>query len=347
MIGRQSLGKRGIWAAVAALLVTGCPLDATEAVSSGGTASDSGTSTGAVASTTGTPADTTAGSAAVSSSTTDTGTSSGPGISADSTSALVTTSGATTEGDSGSSETGGPPALVDCGLLARHYLDEASSGTGPATAFDASGNGVDLTLSYGGNMAYDEVDGHRGLRWQASGQGGVASVGVDGTTIADLEGTTAATIEVVVQLQSVVSDGSRLVHIGMGSEGGRFTLASDGADELHYRNYDTEYGNWPFDFALSDRAVVHLVIDTAQPDEANRVRMFVDGVAVAATSGLPPQDQTFQVGGRSYAIGNRANGSRSPQGLIYYAASYACALSDAEVAHNAAILHADDDTPGA
>lgn len=352
MVGRHSLGRWGVTAACIAWGLWGCSLDATEAMSSAGTAgSDSdGPDTGVVA-TSMTSADTTAGSASAASATgasSDSGV--GPGTDGDTTSAVATGDSSTSEPatDSGSeTSTGADPALVDCGLLTRHYLDEAAAGTAEATAFDASGNGVNLPLEYDNNMVWDEVGGNRGLRWQTAGQGGVPSASVDGTALAGLSTQTSATIEAVVQLQAVIASGSRIVHIGSADEGGRFTLAADDLDELHYRNYTAEYGNWPFDFDMRNRAVVHLVIDTTQPLESDRVRLFVNGVGVEAQAGgsLPPLNEEFQVGGRDFAIGNRANGSRSAQGMIFYAATYGCALTDAEVANNAAILFADDDTP--
>jgi hypothetical protein len=259
-----------------------------------------------------------------------------------------TTGSTGSTGETGADSTGAPPLLHDCGLLSRHYLDEAASGNTPSLALDAGPNGLDLDLDYGGgNMAYAEVAGHRGLSWAQAGGSGVAATPIEGTAFAGLDTQTMATVEVVVELGAVDSNGSRLVHIGGGSEGGVFTLASDLADELHFRFNGVERGDWPMDFAARGRTVVHAVVDTAQPTDADRIRLYVDGVRVVGLGSFPGQFAALAIDpvGRHFALGNRLIGGRSFVGTLFYAATYGCALTDQEIADNVAILELDDDTP--
>src|SRR5690606_31592328 len=53
---------------------------------------------------------------------------------------------------------------------------------------------------------------------------------------------------------------------------------------------------------------------------------------------------TFGIGpGRSFVIGNRQGGGRSPRGVVSYAALYSTAFTAAQVRQNAAVLDALDD----
>lgn len=269
-----------------------------------------------------------------------------------------TTELSTTTGDDTTGEP--PPMLVDVGLVARYFLAEAANGQGPTHALDAAPEPLDLPLVYaamgGMNPVYVEQDGGRGLRWPAAGLDGRATASVSGTKIQErLDGRTAATIEVVVDIDAVTGMGSRISHIGAGAEPGRLSLRSGNINRLEFYWKDNVLaGVWPVDLDDLGRIVVHLVLDTGQPDPLHRVRLYIDGAAVSdGMDGMltdPGQNEAIVIPDGNdqlhYTLGNRGvDSDRSFQGALYYAALYDVALSESQLAHNAELLLVGDDGP--
>lgn len=252
----------------------------------------------------------------------------------------------------------GPSCLTDDGLVARYFLDEAATGSAPTQVEDAAQAPMPLALTYGPEMSF-AADGaaHSGLSWTAAGADGRASALIDGTKIQSaLQGTTAGTIEAVLRIAEVVEGGSRIVHIGTGSEGGRFTLRSETPGQIVlWWNGDFCGGAW--DAELPERAVVHGVFDsTVQEPAADRVRLYVNGVParrIDSVSGycgmhvsVPPLGTTLDLpDGRHLVLGNREIGGRTFSGALYYAALYARALTAAEIERHATALLQSDDRP--
>jgi hypothetical protein len=252
--------------------------------------------------------------------------------------------------------------LVDDGLLVRYFLDEAASGQAPTMALDAAPQPLALPLVYskmaGDNPVYVEQSGHRGLSWSKIELHGRATIPVDATKIqARLAGKTTATIEVVVEIDQVTANGSRVSHIGAGAEPGHLTLRSDDINKAQtYWQGDRLAGVWDVDWVAEGRAVVHLVYDTAQADPAARVRFYLDGQELPDAPDpvehpMPNQTITIPATGLMmkpvhYTLGNRGEDvARSFKGVLFYAALYDVALSDDDIATNAALLEQDDDTP--
>jgi hypothetical protein len=250
------------------------------------------------------------------------------------------------------------PTLVDRGLVVRYYVDEAASGTDPDQLLDAAPNPLNLDLAYD-NAEYVEVDANRGLRWPAEEEDGSATVKIDGTKIhSELDGATAATIEVVLAVAAVSSQGSRLTHIGDdGNLAGHFTLRSRGVDsvELQLQRADdsgggTPVGRWDVDFSGEGRLVLHLVLDTERPEQAERLRLYVNGRETAPHDDVEPPELGRAIelpSDRYFTVGNRHSGSRSFEGTLFYAALYASALDPDEVAQNFELLIERDDQPSA
>lgn len=243
----------------------------------------------------------------------------------------------------------GASCLTNQGLVVRYLLNEAASGAGPETVMDYAADPLPLTIDYGGaaNMSFTEESTGRGLRWNAAGSPGTASAAIDGTKVYDaLHGKSQATIEIVAKFDAITGDASRIFHIGMGAEGGRFSLQSFATDRIQFKwNDDVVLGNWPLNFSKSGRCVIHVVLDTARNTPANRVRLFVDGTLVGANLGVePPHFATIDIGpGRSLYLGNREGLMRSFAGSLYYAALYQRALPEAEVMAHADYLGTNDD----
>ncbi|MFZ6185867.1 hypothetical protein [Nannocystis pusilla] len=274
------------------------------------------------------------------------------------TAATTELSTSTTTGDETTGEP--PPMLVDEGLLVRYFLDEAKDGQGPKLALDAAPDPLDLPLVYdmgAMNPVYAEQRGQRGLRWPMPGLHGRATLPVADTKVQTaLQNRTAATLELVVDIDAVTLLGSRLVHVGRSFEMGHFTLRSSALDRLEfYWKGNNLAGVWPVDWAGLGRVVVHVVLDTGQPEPIHRVRLYVDGAAVADGMDItlvhPNQNEAIAIPTDPniplyFALGNRgADGDRSFQGTLYYAAIYATALSETQLQQNAEILAGSDDAP--
>jgi hypothetical protein len=252
-----------------------------------------------------------------------------------------------------------PALLIDDALLVRYYFDEQAQGEPLQPVLDAGpGAPVDLVGYYAaGTMQPQFVtnDEHGGMRWTTAGGAGRVSQPVGSTAeqtkLSNIAGSTTMTIEVVVRIDAAWAL-SRIVTLERTAGGINLAFgARQTAGGLRYEIYrqGATWAEWP---ASASRAVVHVIMDT-ELTSSDRVRAFIDGVAVAPTLLNPPSSgHTFGLNGdTALSLGNRfpfdggASEDRAIGGTLYYAAVYAGALSDEQVAHNAAILLANDDTP--
>jgi hypothetical protein len=259
------------------------------------------------------------------------------------------------EGGRGGGCTSSTDPLVSRGLVTRYFIDEAASGTMPTDLLDAAPDPLPLAITYAGGNGFSETLCQRGMSWPAISLDGRADVLVDGTKIeSELSGSKTGTIECVFALEVGDPASSRISHIGVGSDSGRFTMFSDGATSLGL-DYDDQAGMvasgpvevWTVDLLGLGRLVAHLVVDTELPLGDDRVRLYVNGVDQGVgdiISSVMPKDSEMLIEPTdSYALGNRAIGNRSFQGTLYYCAMYKAALTPAEVQQNAERLLDDDD----
>jgi len=246
-----------------------------------------------------------------------------------------------------------PGVLVDDGLVARYYLDEAASGQEPTEVLDAAPDPLPLPLTYvniGTDefMAYTEdAGGNRGLMFTEVGHDDRASIAVDGTKIsASLHAGQTVTYEVVADVQGMSTSGSRLLHIGEES-GHALSLETDAATRMQFSLNEHYVGGVPVDLKSLGRAVFHSVVDTTQTEPADRVRIYVNGGRLPSVQGTPPDlDAAIDLGiGKHFVIGNREIGERTIEGTIFYAAVYSGPLTDEQIVQNVALLLVDDDTP--
>lgn len=254
--------------------------------------------------------------------------------------------------DGGTADTGGPSApLDDADVLVRYYLDEASEGQAPTRAHDATLPPLDLGHTWAEGMTYVDVGGNRGLHWEAEeAHGGPSNLVRDTKVREHLEGKTAATIEVVADIEAVAGGGgSRIFAIGHGNGDVRLGLLSEDPEVLwlRWRN-NKNPASWNVDLPRVGRAVFHVVLDTTAAED-DRVRLYVDGVEQEVVKGDWPSDgETIDFHNDSeLVLGNRRpnEGERSFRGSLYYAALYATAFSQNRIAHHVAVLTADDDAP--
>jgi hypothetical protein len=250
--------------------------------------------------------------------------------------------------------------LVSRGLVVRYFLDEAPAGQTATVVRDAVDPALDLPMRYdtGDDPLWFEAPSGRGLRFPAIELDGGACAPIAGTKILTaLNGSTTGTLEVVAEMTAGSVYGSRLLHIGLGSEwafslgfstvmpptsvwfGGQF--ATTVAPSNVYRF-------WPLDVAALGRTVLTLVYDSREVAEADRVRLYVNGVAMAfdptqAQETLVANDPIAVRADEHLCVGNRFIGGRTPVGSISYAALYAAALLPSEVQTNVARLVSRDD----
>lgn len=246
--------------------------------------------------------------------------------------------------------------LDDTGLLARYYLDEAASGTTPPAALDTSGIGAayDLTIDYGaGNLAYTVVGGQRGLA-SASATGSQKArkqiVAADKLSSAFVGSHQTGTLEIVLNIASFSASGGRVFGINNRAGGnGGLLLAGTGGAAWQVRHNDQVRRTW--DGTENVRQVIHVVIDTNQVADSNKVRVYVDGSLIATTEDSNPvTSENFTIAdGADLIMFNRESGGsfdRSIVGTIYYAAIYSAAMSSVNITNNAGVLLTSDDTPG-
>ncbi|MEZ4272609.1 MAG: LamG-like jellyroll fold domain-containing protein [Myxococcota bacterium] len=253
----------------------------------------------------------------------------------------------------GASAASAPQTLVNSGLVARYYLNEASGGTTPGQVLDSAPAPLSLNISSIGNVGYTTGGAGRGLEWLVNDAEGSAIVGIDGTKLKTaLHGATTCTLEAVVEVDVASHSAPRLIWFGQGSQSGVLSLHYFGKQELHFY-FDANNGYQPMNFPvrLEDRGrvVVTVVVDTNQAVPLNRVRLYLDGAPLnphVRDSSVPEQFRTFDMGtGNDFRIGNRDFSERSINGKIYYVAIYSQALSATDVRRNAEVLLNSDDPP--
>ena len=241
------------------------------------------------------------------------------------------------------------PRLVDRGLVVRYFINEAASGQMPAALVDSALQPLALPITYTSKLAYTEDNGHRGLH-QASmtPDNARADVGVAGTKVGPLlAGKTQWTIEAVYDVQAIPATiNARIVTIATGiTTYGTMALLT--VDRAHVNLELNGVGTtWPVDETMG-RVVVHAVVNTNATTASGREQVYVAGGPVINGGGTgPSQGAGLSLQATDHlTIGNVDTGGQSFQGTVYYVALYDVALSQSEVAQNAAALATDDDHP--
>lgn len=240
-------------------------------------------------------------------------------------------------------------ALDDVGLVARYWVDEAASGQAPETLRDSASDPIDLPLQYTPQLQWSSQAQGRSLAWSNEGLDGGAWTTVAGTKFSTrIDGATTATIEVVASISKGHDLGSRLVHFGEATNS-LFSLEVHGATDLSLdmvASVGLETARW-FMSHDGSRHVYHLVVDTAEPDQEDRQRLYVDGqlAAVTVEEGLVQMAPVALTSASVFGIGNRDIGQRSIAGRVHYVAIYDEAMSPAAILHNEGILSNADDAP--
>lgn len=256
------------------------------------------------------------------------------------------TGGASQGGNGGAG--GCTNCLVDRGLVARYFIDEADSGQAPTALLDAAPGGQPLTIEYGGPgglLAFSGSPGKRGLQWTNAGTTAKASAPIAGTKLLlMLDGSAQATIEMVVELEDVVLGGSGVAIIGAGDNFGGLSFAV-GSNQVGLFWHDgASLGTWNSTIVNAGRLVLHAVLEAPHPDPTMRARFYVNGVS-ALTNVFPiAQDEVIDLDGdTTFVVGSGVSAARSPKGIIAYVAYYNVAMPNADILANVARLNVSDD----
>ena len=229
--------------------------------------------------------------------------------------------------------------LVNTGLVARWYIDEAASGTAAQEVLDASQFGLNVPITYVAGMpTFVEQDGERGLLWNASELDGGPTVSLLGTKLGEIGLTGIGTFELVIDMRNTPAEGTPLIFIGAGAGFGALSVTITNDEVQFYGNTSVLGSSWSFGSMLG-RTVLHLRFDIS--GTTDDVALFVNGEArLSAQAGnIDPQNWgNFVLG-----LGNNPFAPRSMQGTLFYAAVYEDMLSFGDITANAAALAVHDD----
>lgn len=244
-----------------------------------------------------------------------------------------------------------PVGLYSDTAIVRYFIDDGAQQDEAAEIADAIGS-PELPLALTdpeGVTDFVSTPSRRGIRFAEIADETRLSVGLRNTKIRDrLDGSRTGTIELVLDVEAVLIEGSRLSHIGDSVDPGRFSLRSSSSNSVDFYMNNVLTASWFFDLYGAGRMVLHLVVDTTQDSTVERVKLYLNGQEqVALPLLMPIKNQTISISnaqGSFYALGNREVGGRSLQGTFHYAAMYSGAMSADRVANNASLLQSSDDS---
>lgn len=224
--------------------------------------------------------------------------------------------------------------------LARYLMDEASSGTGPTTLVDDTGNSNDLGIVYGSSMAWDSIAAGNGLTY--TGNAGVcnlADIITNGTVGSTLNGATEASAVTVSDGNGVFTSGGHLITLAEGNFAPQFNIQVNNTGVVQVYCMGTI---WSFP-AISGLTVIHAVIDTTEGTTNDRVSCFFDGVEQVGTGTVIINSTFALTTAHNITVGNRSTGFRSLSGSLYYAELFSGILTQEEIDDQVTNLLANND----
>ncbi len=270
--------------------------------------------------------------------------------------------------DAGSADAPTPDAmqLVGANPITRHYIDEAASDEATLLV-DALAPPTNLTVTtdseLGKTVPVYVMDGNdnRGIFFASEFNQNVDDANSDTRasvqTTAELHNAfhkkTEGTLELVVDIEEFSGMG-RLLYLGHANDSD-LALHADEQDitVLTFTMRHNQTMSWNLNVAGAGRVLLHVVIDTTQDLDANRVQLYLNGALQVGIPGVGSKkidkDTEIRFHGQPadhhFALGNREVGGRPVNGAFYYMALYASALTAAQVGNNAAVLLINDDAP--
>jgi hypothetical protein len=245
--------------------------------------------------------------------------------------------------------------------IARHLMDEASSGTTPTECADDA-NSNTLTIDYSsGDAAWTSIGAGNGLDYTATvltantATAELSDISTNGNIGSSFSsGTQQLSYIIVCDIDVGNNSGPRLVQIGSDSGDGDFAIATRVSDWLF--RWSKESGGSDVTYPIPSGSygtgvvVVAVVIDSTEGTAANRIKVYYDNVLQTATSGTIALNESIDLDNTSYnfSLGNRGSLNRNINGKIYYSELFTGALTATEVedAYDALILDNDANWQG-
>lgn len=235
--------------------------------------------------------------------------------------------------------------------LARYYLDDGASSSFPTQIIDSAASQAHLAPEFNGQNPFVKIDGRWGICWTRSAGIERAALSVaESSAWAELNGATAMTFELVVDVTEINSQRSRYFQIGALDDAGRGALALASNNEARLQLYwqDLHVADWSVNLVEQPRVVLHVVIDTSRSVASERSQLYLNNQKIdpQATDQEIELDQGLLIGESSdiVALGNHPANNRSLRGTIFYFAAYLKALSAAERASAVDSLSMGDDS---
>lgn len=238
--------------------------------------------------------------------------------------------------------------LRDEGLLVRYYFDDDNM-----VILQAADRNPDNSLTMSDGVQVGGAAGRRGLQWQMASTAGNASAALVQNAMGSLDGQTAFTIELVLDLEDAGPEetASTLVYFASGS--------NPTNNDFALRTYSTGMQDFSIEFlfgggvthswlatGIGSRSVLHLVFDSSQEDAVDRLMLFSNGALLppTGTTRLEPDVSPTFADSSTVVIGNSPHTNEgSIAGRMGYFAVYNEALGQDGIAGNAATLGASDD----
>lgn len=228
-------------------------------------------------------------------------------------------------------------------------LNAAAAGTSPAVASDGAPTPQDLAITFGAG-SWTSIAAGRGLSFVgATGAGAVATGLASGNKIYDnIDGKTSITIELVFTTPAGTPNNFAPIFAIIDEATG------DSIISLLWSNTSAAYRLYFGDdtvrrrhaLALGTTFFAHLVFDSAQANEDERVKLYLSGVDTSVIASNPTQNATIQSAmpaSISEGLCNFGDLGLQYTGAIYYAAIYSGAFSAGEAFLRAQALAADND----
>lgn len=242
-----------------------------------------------------------------------------------------------------------PGSLVDDGLVARYLIAEADSGQAVTELVDAAPSPLAIPITYIPELTFAaDTEGRRGLNFSVTNGAGRAAVGVDGTKVSQqIHASGTATIEVVADIVDI-DNPAGFLFIGQNIWTQRLALIA--WEETLVTVVMNDGGGWAdffVDVPAIGRTVYHGVLDTDAVAPEDRIRLYLNGARLTPIdTNFPTQGALIDLSiGNMLTIGNDANNTYSPEGMIFYVALYSSAFTDEQVSQNTPLLLYDDDVP--
>ena len=240
--------------------------------------------------------------------------------------------------------------------VARHLLNEASSGTTPTTAADDQGSN-DLTIDYSsGDAVWTSIPAGNGLDYTAT----VLTANTAIMTLSDIStngnigssfpsGTKELSYIIVCDIDVGHNSGPRLIQIGSDGGDGDFAIATRPTNWLF--RWSKEVGGSDIVYPVPSGSygtgvvVVHVIINSAETTAADRIKVYYDKVLQTASSGSVTLDETVDFGNTSYnfSLGNRETLDRNINGKIYNSELFTGVMTFTEVEDSYDALILDND----